>query len=551
MVESPEDLGSGRGTARDSLVVGGCTAVSRATGVVRVVVVGAVLGPTYFGNTFQLTNSLPNLIYYGFLAGSLFSSLLVPALVHHIDRADRARSAGVSGGFLGVAWAVMALVVPVAVLALPPLLQVVGSDQSAVATAQVDHARLLILLTAPQVFLYALAGAATAVMNAHRRFALAAAAPAVENLGVIAVLALVHVLYAGSGTESASQPLGKLLLLGLGSTAAVAAHAALQWWGAHRCGVRLRPRWGWRDPEVVVVVRRAVRSLAQAGLLALQMLTLLLLASRVAGGTVALQMALNFYYLPVALVATPVGLALLPRLSRLHRDEDRGPFGEAFVGGLGLALFLAVPAAVGYLLLAGPVAHVVLAGQMSSEAGFLMLSGSLAALSLGLVGQTCFFVATQAAYARGDTRTPLVSMAIQAAVCLALCAGAALSSSGEVAVVLLGGSYAVASLVGGGHLLRRVLVVHAGGGHGLLRSFGRVLVGALLMTGPVALVVRGLVPADGGRAAWFLALVLGGLVGVAVFFGSQVLLRSPELASLRSAVHRPSTAVVAGRGAES
>ena len=43
---------------------------------------------------------------------------------------------------------------------------------------------------------------------------------------------------------------------------------------------------------------------------------------------------------------------------------------------------------------------------MSSEAGFLMLSGSLAALSLGLVGQTCFFVATQAAYARGDTRTP-------------------------------------------------------------------------------------------------------------------------------------------------
>ena len=236
--------------------------------------------------------------------------------------------------------------------------------------------------------------------------------------------------------------------------------------------MRLRPRWGWRDPEVVVVVRRAVRSLAQAGLLALQMLTLLLLASRVAGGTVALQMALNFYYLPVALVATPVGLALLPRLSRLHRDEDRGPFGEAFVAGLGLALFLAVPAAVGYLLLAGPVAHVVLAGQMSSEAGFLMLSGSLAALSLGLVGQTCFFVATQAAYARGDTRTPLVSMAIQAAVCLALCTGAALSSSGEVAVVLLGGSYAVASLVGGGHLLRRVLVVHAGGGHGLLRSFG-------------------------------------------------------------------------------
>ena len=46
------------------------------TGVIRFAVIGAVLGPTFFGNTYQFTNSLPNLVYYGFLAGSLFSSLL-------------------------------------------------------------------------------------------------------------------------------------------------------------------------------------------------------------------------------------------------------------------------------------------------------------------------------------------------------------------------------------------------------------------------------------------------------------------------------------------
>ncbi|MGZ4534994.1 MAG: hypothetical protein ACXVXE_05575, partial [Nocardioidaceae bacterium] len=82
------ELTSSRGTARDTLTLGGWTAVSRATGVLRIVVVGAVLGPTFFGNTYQLTNSLPNLIYYGFLAGSLFSSLLVPALVRHIDNGE-------------------------------------------------------------------------------------------------------------------------------------------------------------------------------------------------------------------------------------------------------------------------------------------------------------------------------------------------------------------------------------------------------------------------------------------------------------------------------
>mgnify|MGYP007112906898 CR=1 FL=1 len=57
------------------------TTVSRVTGMARVIVIGAVLGPTFFGNAYQLTNVLPNLVFYGFLAGSLLSSLLVPALV--------------------------------------------------------------------------------------------------------------------------------------------------------------------------------------------------------------------------------------------------------------------------------------------------------------------------------------------------------------------------------------------------------------------------------------------------------------------------------------
>src|SRR5205809_5302125 len=54
--------------ARDSMTVAGWTIASRATGVLRFAVIGAVLGPTFFGNTYQFTNSLPNLIYYGFLA---------------------------------------------------------------------------------------------------------------------------------------------------------------------------------------------------------------------------------------------------------------------------------------------------------------------------------------------------------------------------------------------------------------------------------------------------------------------------------------------------
>jgi putative peptidoglycan lipid II flippase len=528
------DLTSASGTARDTVTVGVWTALSRGTGVIRVVVIGAVLGPTFLGNTYQLTNSLPNLIYYGFLAGSLFVSLLVPALVQHIDKHRPRDTARVSGGFLGIALAALLLLAPIAVFLLPELLKVtaiggVGLSGSAVQdSGQIGVTRLLILLTIPQVFLYAVVGSATAVMYAHRKFALAAAAPLVENFGIILVLAMSALLY-GTGKELGAQSTGQVLLLGLGSTGAVAAHAAIQWWGARRAGVLLRPRAGWRDPEVLVTIRKALRSVSQAGLLALQLLALLLVSNRVAGGTVAIQMALNFYYLPIALAATPVALALLPRLSRLHQSDSTEEFNGTFVEGLGLALFLAVPAAVGFVVLADPIAHTIAAGQMASPEGLAMIAGGLAALALGLVGETTFYVTTQAAYARGDTKTPLVSMGLQAGICLVLCAVATFARP-SLLLPAIGAAYAVAALLGGAHLFLRMS--RGWQLRALWGSLGRIALGSVVMAVPVYFTAHLIVSQLDSRIGQGLALVAGAAIGAITYGLTQLVLRSPELAWL-------------------
>ena len=69
----------------NSITVAAWTIVSRITGLLRFAVIGAVLGRRSSGTPSGFHNSLPNLVFYGFLAGSLSSSLLVPALVSHID----------------------------------------------------------------------------------------------------------------------------------------------------------------------------------------------------------------------------------------------------------------------------------------------------------------------------------------------------------------------------------------------------------------------------------------------------------------------------------
>ena len=525
MAAPPEDP---RG-ARTSVVVAGFTALSRLSGVARVLTVGAVLGPTQLGNAYQVTNSLPNLVWYGFLAGSLVPSVLVPMLVRQLDTAGPKRVAEVSRGFLGVATTASLVLGPLAVIALPLLLQLATLGVDAPSSArQVDMVRLLVVLTVPQIFLYAVVGTAAAVMYSHGRFALPSVGPALENIGVI--LVLVTSAFAFSDPAGApGAPVAQLVLLGAGSTAAVGLNAALQCWGAWRRGVTLFPTAGWRDPDIADVVRRAGRSVLTAGLFASQTLLVVLLASRVTGGVVAIQIALNFYAVAIALIATPVGLALLPQLSRLSQTADVASYRETFLRGLTSALFLAVPATVGYLLLAEPMAAVVSAGRMSSGAGEVMISGALAALAIGLVGQTITFTTTQAAYADGDVRTPFRCMRVQVLTCAVLCAGAVLLRDGPALVSALALAYALSVLVGGFVLLLQV-VKGWSSVPSRLGTFGlRVGAGALLMVGPVlatSFLARHLVA---GRPGHLTAVVGGTVVGVIVFVLVQRLLKAPEL----------------------
>lgn len=520
------------GAARDSMTVAAWTIVSRATGVMRFAVIGAVLGPTFFGNTYQFTNSLPNLIYFGFLAGSLFSSLLVPALVSHADERDHGARASerVAGGFLGTALVMLLIVAPVAIVLGPLVLGIgaLGAPHTPDAGSQMRVGLVLIVLFIPQIFLYAVVGTSTAVMNSRRRFALAAGAPAIENLGTMAVLWAAAALY-GTDTSVSRVSGGEIALLGLGSTGAVALHAATQWWGARRSGVVLVPRAGWRDPEVRVVVRRAAPSIAQAGLASLQVLVLLMIANRLAGGVIAFQIGLNFYYLAIALGATPVALSLLPRLARVHVEGDTAAFRDTLVRGLALGLLVAIPAAVGYAVLAMPLARAISFGRMASSGGAPMVAAVLGALSVAVIGQTVFSILTYASYARKDTRTPLVSMGVQAALCLGL-ASTALLFHGSAVLLVLGLALSLSVCAAAVHLsVRTWRSISRHGTERLAPSLARFAAGAAIMAGP-AWVVADTVPGWLGRSVGpRLAIAAAVVVGAAVFFALQALWRSPEL----------------------
>ena len=530
------DLTTPEGAVSDSLSVAVWTLVSRFTGVLRGITIAAVLGATYFANTFQFTNSLPNLVFYGLLAGSMFSSLLVPALVGHIDSGDRPAAARTAGGLLGVAMLGMLAIIPAAAVATPWLLRLgsAGAGDDAAASSQVHVGAVLVLLLLPQVPLYAIVGTATAVMNAYRRFALAAAAPALENLGTIAVLGVVAVLYAHVATEQ-SVPLSLLLLLGLGTTGAVMLHASVQWWGARRVGIVLVPKSGWHDPQVRATIRRALPALAQAALAALLLAALLLAADRVPGGVVAFQLATNFYFLPIALAASPVALSLVPRLSRMTAPGQAGMFRDTYLRGLAFACFFAVPAATAYAVLARPIAGAIGFGAFGAAGGRDLIAEALRGLAPAIVGETLFLVSTYACYARKDTRHPLRGMVIQVVVCAAGIA-VVLNVRGIAVLTGLGLAFSLGSVVAAWYLVRNLRRQLPRGGQQTLLPFRQTVICSAIMAVPAwaaANFLAGRLTGAPGRVATMLVV---SLVGAGIYFAAQAAMGAQQLDWLTGAL---------------
>jgi putative peptidoglycan lipid II flippase len=525
------------GVMRNSLAGSVWTVVSRLTGLGKALTIGAVLGATYLGNTYQAINALPNLVYYQLLAGSLFASLLVPPLIGHLGRDDRSGARVLVRGFLGSLLLVGVLASAILVAVGPVIMRLLtlGVTDPATAAGQRRVGWLLLIMFVPQILLYVVAGTGAAVMNAHGRFALAAAAPALESVGMIAVLVTAGILF-GTGTGILEVSNQQLLLLGLGTTSAVGAHAVCQWWGARSSGLTMIPGAGWRSPEVRQVLHRIVPTLGFTGLAALQVFAVIVVASKVSGGLVAFQLALNFFYLPTAVVTWPIARALLPQLSRLHQAEDRRQFATELLRGGVVASFVTIPIAALYAGLAAPLARALAFGELSSG-GWHLTALSLASLSLGVVGETWFILGTYAFYARQDVRSPVRSMAVRVGVTLSLMAVAWLSRGPSV-LVILGLALSVGSLVGAADIGRRLREVARRGEFPLLRSLIRAVLASLVTVAVARATLWALRGLPDTKPAQLAAVSVAALVGGAVFLAVQAAWHTPELGWLRSGLVR-------------
>lgn len=518
---------AGRRLLRSSVVVGIGTGASRVTGLLRTIAIAVALGGALVGDSYNLANNTPNVVY-DLVLGGILAATLVPVIV---DRFERGEQRSIDALATVVTLALAALTVVATALA-PVIIRLytIGKDP-AVADQQISIAVPLLLMFMPQVFFYGLSTLWTALLNAKRSFAMPAFAPVLNNLIVIAMLAEVwRVTHDGDLTvDRLRNDTSLLVLLGLGTTAGIAVMALVLWPAMRRAGIRLHWHPDWRDPAVSKVARLSVWTLGYVAANQVVFFVMITLINGVGVGRVtAFSLAWQFFQLPYGLFTVSIMTTFTPELASHVTRDDMPGFRRRFASGLRLGSLVMVPAAVAYLVLAAPAVTALLEHGAFQDAAGDLTAAALRWLAIGLPGFALFLFTMRGFFAFQDTRTPfflnLGENVLQIALSLALVRPFGLQ--GVVAAFSV--SYSVAAVVA-------VVVLQRRSGSFLDRTLGlgllRHLAAALAM-GAALLAV--LVVFDNS----VVRLVVGVLVGGAVYLGVLVLLRSHELTELRTQLRR-------------
>jgi putative peptidoglycan lipid II flippase len=516
---------------RSNIVVATGTALSRLTGLARVVVFGYVIGQTALADAYTIGNETPNIVYE-LLIGGVLSATLVPLFTSFVERDDEESTNVV----ITTTLVALAAITAVAVAAAPLIFGLYTLDPAAAVDAEVfrDVGTLLTRIFLLQIFFYGATGLANAILNSRRRFFAAAWSPILAN--VIIIVTLLSLPDPGVEPWSLTDVLDDDRLrwtLGLGATAGIAAMAAVLVPACARAGLRFHPDLRFRHPAVARLLKLSGWTLGYVVANQITIVVVRNLADPGSGDARAYFEAFTFFVLPHGLLAVSIATTFVPEMARSVSRRDRRAFCDQASLGVRLVALLTLPAGVLTFVLRRAIVGALLQHGEYSAANADNAARALGGFALGLVGFSLYLFVLRGFYAHQDTRTPFVINVVQNVLNIAL----AVALVGRYDILGLGIALAVSYVVCALWALQ-VMTYKVPGFplRPILGSLWRMVVAGAIAGEATWLLASRVGGDEGWAAVW--RLIAGALVGTAVYTVVLLALRAPELAALRARLPR-------------
>ncbi len=397
------------------LAVGSWTMISRVLGLVRDVMMAALLGAGPMAQAFLIAFSLPNM-FRRFFGEGAFNLAFVPMFAKKLEAGgDGADPHQVARDFANDAMSGLAavlIVITLAGMALMPWLVLAmasGFAGDERFTLSVLYGRIAF----PYLVFISLTALLCGVLNATGRFALAAAAPILMNVVMIAFLAVGW----ATGGDIGMWQIWSVPVAGI-------AQLWLTWWGADKAGMKIRFRRPRFTPELKRLARIMGPAVLAGGVVQVNLLVGRQVGSFFDGAVAWLSYADRLYQLPLGVVGSAIGVVLLPDLSRRLAARDEAGGRDAVNRATEFTLALTLPAAVALVLIPLPIVSVLFERGAFTREDAAATALAVAIYGAGLPAFVLQKVVSPLYYARHDTRSPfrfaVHSMVVNLAVALGL-----------------------------------------------------------------------------------------------------------------------------------
>ena len=386
---------SGLKLALKTSVVSGMTLVSRILGLVRDIVFARFFGAGLLMDAFLVAQRIPNMLRRFFAEGA-FSAGFVPVMARYKEQHDHEEARAYLDAMAGTFGVVLFVVTLIGVIGAPVLVLVVAPGFVGEG-GDFDLAALMLRFTFPYLFFVSLTAFAGGVLNTYGRFGVPAFTPVLLNVVLIAAAVW-------------AAPLLEQPIMALAYAVFVAGVAQLLFQLPFLARIHALPRPKWRPKHEGV--RRAFKLMVPAifGSSVAQINVLLsgIIASLLPVGSISyLYYSDRLMEFPLGLFGIALATVTLPYLSRLWANGDRQEFIETLEWSLKIAVLIAVPAAVGLIVLAPPLVVTLFYGGEFDARSVDMTVLALQAYAAGLVGFSFVKILAPAFFAREDTRTPV------------------------------------------------------------------------------------------------------------------------------------------------
>lgn len=378
---------------KSTFIVGGSTFVSRIFGYIRDAVIFITFGASASTDAFFVAFRIPNFLRRLFAEGA-FSQAFIPVMSAQLHEGEN-QFKRLIDHVTGVLSVILLIMTIIGIFTAPLLIRIFapGFDDPAQQVLASD----MLKITFPYLFFISLTALAGSILNIRQKFAVPAFTPVFLNLSLI-----------GAAIWLAPYMENPVTALAWGVLIAGVSQLLFQLPFLLQARGLPVPKLKGAKQGVNKITRLMLPAIFGSSIVQINLIINTMIASHLQEGSISwLYISDRFVELPLALFGIAMGTVTLPMLSKQFIANKMDDFNQTLQWGMRLAIFIAIPAMIGLVVLAGPVIVSLVQYREFTPFDTQMATMSLIAYAFGLPAFILIKILAPGFFARQDTKTPV------------------------------------------------------------------------------------------------------------------------------------------------